>query len=120
MGATSEADATRAVDAAARKAWEDHRREKLAEGGWYTPSTWDELDKAAQRNAKEQVLPIVWAVLQVIPSATEVREQVARDLEKHANAEAAQTNWGGTPAEQRGFVGGIREGARVARGEVVP
>lgn len=120
MSATGEADATRAVDAAARKAWEDHRQEKLAEGGWYTPPTWDELDKAAQRNVKEQVLPIVWAALEVLPSATEIRDSLARDLERHANAEAAQAHWGGTPAELRGWVGGLREGARVARGEVIP
>jgi hypothetical protein len=119
MGATSEADATRAVDTAARKAWED-ARERARAGGWDVPPPWDDLDKARQRNLKEQVLPIVWAALEVIPSASEVREQVARELERHASAEAAKTNWGGTPAEQRGFVGGIREGARVARGEVVP
>lgn len=119
MSATGEADATRAVDAAARKAWELHR-DAQRDGGWETLPPFDDLDPAQQRNVKEQVLPLVWAALEVIPSASEVREQVARDLERHATAEAAQTNWGGTPAEQRGFVGGIREGARVARGEVLP
>lgn len=118
MSATDEADATRAIDAAARKSWEDYREEKRA-GGWYVPPAFDELDKPAQRNIKEQVLPIVWAALEVVPSASEVRAQVALELEKHASGDAARS-WGGSPGEQRGFVGGLREGSRVARGEVIP
>lgn len=119
MSATGEADATRAVDAAARKVWDD-QRESARAGGWPVPPEFDALDKPTQRNIKEQVLPIVWAALEVVPSASEIREQLARDLERHANAEAAQKSWGGTPAELRGWVGGLREGARVARGEVCP
>lgn len=66
MSAPSEAEATIAVDAAARKAWEDYRQEKRAHGGGYVPPPFDELDKPAQRNLREQVLPIVWAALEAI------------------------------------------------------
>ena len=119
MSAQGETDATRAVDAAARKAWEDARHRARA-GGWEVPAPWDELDKVRQRSLKEQVLPIVWAALEVIPSASEVRNDVARAIEKHAAAEAQRLHAEGTPCLAGSWVDGIREALRVVRGEVVP
>lgn len=119
MSAQGEADATRAVDAAARKAWED-ARDRARAGGWEVPPSWDDLDKARKRNLKEQVLPIVWAALEVIPSASEVRDQVAREIERHAAAEAQRLHHEGTPGLAGNWVGGIREAGRVVRGEVAP
>lgn len=62
MTAPSEAEATIAVDAAARKAW-DLQREALRDQGYATPE-FDALAPTEQLRVREQVLPLVWAALE--------------------------------------------------------
>lgn len=64
MSAPSEAEATLAVDAAARKAWDLHRIE-LRDQGFATPD-FDALGPAEKLRVREQVLPLVWAALEAI------------------------------------------------------
>lgn len=63
-----EADATVAVEAAARKTYEDGmaaRAEVYPEGTQFTP--WDDLGPVGKLEVRNAVLPIVWAALAALP-----------------------------------------------------
>lgn len=70
MSALSEAEATIAVDAAARKAW-DLQRVELRDQGYATPE-WDALAPTQQLRVREQVLPLVWAALEAVAKPRDI------------------------------------------------
>lgn len=83
MTAPSEAEATIAVDAAARKAW-DLQREALRDQGYATPE-FDALAPAERLRVREQVLPLVWAALESLERKDPAdRPDFAAVLEAHA------------------------------------
>lgn len=118
MSAPTEGEATIAVDAAARKAWDLHRAE-LREQGFATPE-FDDLGPSERLRIRNQVLPLVWAALEVLPRPSEIRVQVAESIEAYADSETERTNWDGAPGLLGNWVGGIRDAAKVARGEIRP
>lgn len=87
MSAPSEAEATIAVDAAARKAW-DLQREALRDQGYATPE-FDALAPAEKLRVREQVLPFVWAALEALerPDLARVRALVS-DWQANAGSRA--------------------------------
>lgn len=68
---TNEAEATIAVEAAAKHVYEQNREaaaESLRRSGVLpTAPPWDKLDPLAKREFKEAVLPIVWTALEALP-----------------------------------------------------
>ena len=65
----TEAAATKAVDAAARRAFEDSRRETAEATGIPLEryADWDDIGKVVQRQWRERVLSTVWAALSSLP-----------------------------------------------------
>ncbi|HXH77335.1 hypothetical protein [Nocardioides sp.] len=118
MTAPTEGEATVAVDAAARKAW-DLQRAQLRDQGFPSPE-FDDLDPMQQLQIRQQVLPIVWAALEAIPRPSEIRAQVAESIEAYADSEAERTEWDGAPGLLGNWIGGIRDGAKLTRGEISP
>lgn len=118
MSAPTEAEATIAVEAAARKAWNLQRAE-LRDRGFPSPE-FDHLDPMQQHRIREQVLLLVWAALEVLPRPSEIREQVADEIDAYAASETERTQWDGAPGLLGNWIGGIREGAKLARGELPP
>lgn len=117
MTAPTEGEATIAVDAAARKAW-DLQRADLRDRGFPSPE-FDDLDPMEQYRIREQVLPLVWAALEVLPRPSEIRNQVAEAIEAYADSETERTHWDGSPGLLGNWIGGIRDGAKLTRGEIV-
>ena len=63
----TEAAATAAVEAAAKKVYEDGRLASERTHGPGLIRPWDELPAIGKQQIKQQVLPIVWAALQSLP-----------------------------------------------------
>ena len=118
MTAPTEGESTIAVDAAARKAWDLHRAE-LRDQGFATPE-FDDLGPAERLRIREQVLPLVWAALEVLPRPSEIREAIAVEIDAYADSESARTKWDGAPGLLGNWVGGIRDAAKLTRGEAYP
>lgn len=119
MTAPSEGEATIAVDAAARKAW-DLQRAELRDRGFPSPE-FDDLDPMERHRIRNQVLPLVWAALEVLPRPSEIRNQVAESIEAYAEATRTQDTWWEPLADARSnWIGALHRAAQVARGENVP
>lgn len=78
MSTPSEAEATIAVDAAARKAW-DLRRAALRDQGYATPE-FDALGPGEKLRVREQVLPLVWAALESLERPAAAPEHIRPDF----------------------------------------
>jgi hypothetical protein len=63
-----------AMEAAAKRAWDETRTEELANG--ILLPTWEELDQYNRNICLDTVNPIVWAALTALPD----RLQIIRDL----------------------------------------
>lgn len=110
MSAPGEAEATIAVDAAARKAW-DLRREELRDQGYATPE-FDALAATEQLRVREQVLPLVWAALSAIERPAEARNRAADEIDALIKEME--------PSTSSTWLGGMRQAVAVVRGAVFP